>query len=133
MNVIKVVSKSNEANLLLLVPKTNFSMSITLKKLYSLIIHFKVLLVSLKYLDCLNLYLTYSRFCNFLRIIFFLYYFVYSSRISFLKSTERLESHLKQFIIEILLSKIWKKAISGVKYRFRYHFSSKFLILGILN
>ena len=72
MNVIKVVSKSNEANLLLLVPKTNFSMSITLKKLYSLIIHFKVLLVSLKYLDCLNLYLTFSRFCNFLRIAFFI-------------------------------------------------------------
>ena len=132
MNVIKVVSKSNEANLLLLVPKTNFSMSITLKKLYSLIIHFKVLLVSLKYLDCLNLYLTFSRFCNFLRIAF-LYFFVYSSRISFLKSTERLQSHLKQFIIGILFSKIWKKAISGVKYRFRYHFSSKFLILGILN
>ena len=132
MNVIKVVSKSKEVNLLLLVPKTNFSMSITLKKkLYSLIIHFKVLLVSSRYLDCLNLYLTFSRFCNFLRIAFF-YTFLFTLQ-GLVFFTERLQSHLKQFKIGILFFKIWKKAISGVKYRFRYHFSSKFLILGILN
>ena len=77
-----------------------------------MIIHFKVSLVSLKYLDCLNLYLTFSKFCNFLRIVLFLLFF-YSSRISFLKSTECLESHLKQFIIGILFFKIWKRPYQG--------------------
>jgi hypothetical protein len=75
------------------------------------------------------LYKLVSNFFVLFSELHFLHFFVYSSRINFLKSTEGLKSYWKQFTIGIVFFNIWKKAISGLKYRFRNHLFQIFSFL----